>query len=90
MILCEGDTITATQLTEIPSFSSRSEPRALSESGSGEHTRSIHEAVMEMKREYILDALKRSGGSIMRAAMLLKVSRDSLKHMMKTLGIRRR
>ena len=50
---------------------------------------SLHDAVRETKRSLILHALSQSRGSITKAAMMLRISRDSLNHLMKTLGIRR-
>ena len=50
---------------------------------------SFHDAVRETKRSLIVHALSQSRGSITKAGMILCISRDSLNHLMKTLGIRR-
>ena len=51
--------------------------------------RSFPEALLETKRTLIQEALKRSGGNIKQAALSLGVTRDSLVHYMKSLGISR-
>ena len=50
---------------------------------------SFHEAINEAKRRLLAESLRQSGGSIKEAAELLKVSRDSFVHHMKTLGVRK-
>jgi two-component system response regulator PilR (NtrC family) len=55
----------------------------LSEAGS------FHEAINEAKRRVLVGSLRQSGGSIKKAAELLKVSRDSFVHHMRTLGVRK-
>lgn len=49
---------------------------------------SINEVTQELKRFYIAEALKRSGGNRQGAAKMLGISRYSLKHYMKSLGFR--
>ncbi|MGO9122993.1 MAG: PAS domain S-box protein [Desulfomonilaceae bacterium] len=49
---------------------------------------SFHDAVRETKRSLIVHALSHSQGSITKAATILRLSRDSLNHLIKTLGIR--
>jgi DNA-binding NtrC family response regulator len=44
----------------------------------------------EVERQFILDALKRSGGNQVRAAKLLGISRDTLRYRMKKFGIEKR
>jgi len=51
---------------------------------------SFHEVVQETKRRLIMDALSQSKGRMTRAAPMLRMSRESLKHHMRTLGIRRK
>jgi two-component system response regulator AtoC len=53
----------------------------LSEAGS------FHEAVSEAKRRLLEESLRRSNGSIKRAAELLRISRDSFVHHMRALGV---
>jgi two-component system, NtrC family, response regulator AtoC len=50
---------------------------------------SFHEAINEAKRRLLAESLRQSGGSIKEAAELLKVSRDSFVHHMRTLGVRK-
>ena len=50
---------------------------------------SFHEAINEAKRRLLAENLRQSGGSIKEAAELLKVSRDSFVHHMRTLGVRK-
>ena len=52
-------------------------------------TGSFHEAINEAKRRLLAESLRQSGGSIKKAAELLKVSRDSFVHHMRTLGVRK-
>ena len=47
---------------------------------------SLNEIARELKRFFVNAALRWSGGSRQGAARLLGISRDSLKHYMKTLG----
>lgn len=49
--------------------------------------RPLNEVAAELKRSYILEALKRAGGRRQEAARMLGISRYSLKHYMKTLEI---
>ena len=49
--------------------------------------RSFPEALSETKRNLIEEALQRSGGSIKQAALILGITRDSLVHYMKSLGV---
>ncbi len=51
--------------------------------------RSFPEALSETKRSLIEEALQRSGGSIKQTALILGITRDSLVHYMKSLGISR-
>ena len=90
LILCKGNMITSAQLPQPPFLEEPSERLCPNGAATGVRSSSVHEAVRETKRVHIVDALRQSGGSIKRAAMILQVSRDSHKHMMKTLGIRRR
>jgi DNA-binding NtrC family response regulator len=55
----------------------------LSEAGS------FHEAVSEAKRKLLEEGLRRSQGSIKKAAELLGITRDSFVHHMRTLGVRK-
>jgi two-component system response regulator AtoC len=55
----------------------------LSEAGS------FHEAVTEAKRRLLAEGLRHSNGSIKKAAELLKISRDSFVHHMRSLGVRK-
>jgi DNA-binding NtrC family response regulator len=48
--------------------------------------RSLNEITRGLKRFFVNAALRRSGGSRQGAARLLRISRYSLKHYMKTLG----
>jgi len=50
---------------------------------------SMHDALREAKRYLVMEGLERTGGNIKDAAVYLGVSRDSLVHHMKSLGIRR-
>jgi PAS domain S-box-containing protein len=50
---------------------------------------SMHDAIQEAKRLMVLEGLRRSGGNVTNAAELLGISRDSMKHHMKSLNIRR-
>jgi PAS domain S-box-containing protein len=50
-------------------------------------TGSFHKAVIEAKRRLLGESLRHSGGSIKEAAELLKISRDSFVHHMRTLGV---
>ncbi len=55
----------------------------LSEAGS------FHEAVTEAKRRLLAEGLRHSNGSIKKAAELLRISRDSFVHHMRSLGVRK-
>ena len=55
----------------------------LSEAGS------FHEAVSEAKRRLLAEGLRHSNGSIKKASELLRISRDSFVHHMRTLGVRK-
>ncbi len=59
--------------------------------GAGAHpkSRSFQEALSETKRALIEEALTSSNGSIKQAAILLGITRDSLVHYMKSLGLSR-
>jgi two-component system response regulator AtoC len=48
---------------------------------------SMHDILTETKRYLVMEGLRQSGGSIKRAAQYLGVTRDSLIHHMKSLGI---
>jgi DNA-binding NtrC family response regulator len=50
--------------------------------------RSLNRIIDDLKRSLVLEALRQSGGRRQAAARLLKISRDSLKYHMKTLGIK--
>jgi two-component system response regulator AtoC len=50
---------------------------------------SLNEITRELKRSFVNAALRRSGGRKQDAARLLGISRDSLKHYVKTLGYER-
>ncbi len=49
--------------------------------------RSLNDVSRELKRSLVLEALRRSGGNRVGAARLLGISRNSLNHYLKTLGI---
>jgi sigma-54 dependent transcriptional regulator, acetoin dehydrogenase operon transcriptional activator AcoR len=51
--------------------------------------RSLPNALREAERSLATEALRRSGGSIKNAALELGISRDQMKYLMKSLGIRR-
>jgi PAS domain S-box-containing protein len=51
---------------------------------------SMHEVLKGVKRKLILEALEKSKGSKKKAAVILGVSRDSLKYLMTTLDVPRR
>jgi len=51
---------------------------------------SMPEAIQQAKRMLVQEGLRRSGGSLKHAAYLLGISRDSLKHHLKSLGGRGR
>ncbi len=55
-----------------------------------EEQKSLHDMLLAAKEWYISESLQRCGGNMTEAAKLLGVSRDSLKHHMKSLGISRR
>jgi len=91
LILCQGNQIRVEHLGvayHIGSYGLRvqdpptsvAHPRALS----------FQDALSQTKRELIEEALQKSDGSIKKAAVLLGITRDSLVHYMKSLGIRRR
>jgi transcriptional regulator with PAS, ATPase and Fis domain len=48
---------------------------------------SMHDILTETKRYLVMEGLRQSGGSIKKAAQYLGVTRDSLMHHMKSLGI---
>ncbi|MGB6064792.1 MAG: sigma 54-interacting transcriptional regulator [Desulfomonilaceae bacterium] len=50
---------------------------------------SLHDILTETKRYLVMESLKRSGGSIKKAAQFLGITRDSLTHHMRSLGIRK-
>ena len=50
---------------------------------------SLREALREAERGVATEALRRSGGSVKNAARELGISRDQMKYLMKSLGIRR-
>ena len=50
---------------------------------------SMHDILTETKRYLVTESLKRSGGSIKKAAQFLGITRDSLTHHMRSLGIRK-
>jgi len=88
LILCGGGDITTEHLSLDPKQASpldldKGPALRLPTPGAG----SMPEILDEEKRFLVTDALKRSGGSIKEAAALLGVSRGSLKHHMKTLGL---
>lgn len=47
----------------------------------------INEVTMKLKRELVIEALRRTGGSRKRASELLGISPDSLKHYMQVFGL---
>jgi PAS domain S-box-containing protein len=49
--------------------------------------RSLNEVSRDLKRSLVLEALRRTGGNRVSAARLLGISRNSLNHYLKTLGI---
>lgn len=50
---------------------------------------SMHDILTETKRHLVMEGLRQSGGNIQKAARYLGVTRDSLIHHMKSLGIRK-
>ncbi len=50
--------------------------------------RSLNDVTFDLKRSLVVEALRRSRGRRQAAARLLGISRDSLKHYMRTLGIK--
>ncbi|MDQ7782474.1 MAG: sigma 54-interacting transcriptional regulator [Desulfomonilaceae bacterium] len=52
------------------------------------HGRSLNDVTRDLKRALVSEALRRCGGSPTRAADLLGISRNSLNHYMKSLGVR--
>lgn len=48
---------------------------------------SLNDISRELKRSLVLEALRRSGGNRVAAAQLLQISRNSLNHYLKTLGL---
>jgi PAS domain S-box-containing protein len=50
---------------------------------------SMHDILVETKRHLVMEGLRQSGGNIQKAARYLGVTRDSLIHHMKSLGIRK-
>jgi two-component system, NtrC family, response regulator AtoC len=88
LILCREDTITSdhltlTERTKDPGISSVKFPLG---SLTFANT-SMPEVLYQTKHFLVTEALKKSGGSIKGAAALLGVSRESLKHHMRSLGI---
>ena len=90
LILCDSETITVEELGL-----SRKQGPADGQEGNLEFSVALgdgvtmDDAIRESKRVLVEDALRLSGGSVKDAAELLGVSRASLNHHMKYLGIRR-
>lgn len=49
--------------------------------------RSLNEVTVELKRSLVVEALRRTGGNRVAAAALLDISRNSMNHYLRTLGI---
>lgn len=90
LILCDGETITVDNLglsrKHAPADAQEGELKFSVTVGEGT---SMDEALRETKRTLVQDALRLCGGSVKDAAELLGISRASLNHHMKYLGIRR-
>jgi two-component system response regulator AtoC len=50
-------------------------------------TRTLNEVAQDLKRSFVIEALRRTNGNKQAASRLLGISRYSMKHYMKTLGI---
>lgn len=90
LILCDGETITVDNLglSRKSSAAEDREDRLKFSIALGEGL-SMDDALRESKRVLVEDAIRMCGGSIKDAAELLGISRASLNHHMKYLGIRR-
>jgi len=90
LILCDGNTITAADLTLTREESESAGAHARTSRDTDPSLRqSLPDALETTKRIMITEALRDSGGSIKDAASALGVTRGSLKHHMRSLGIRR-
>jgi PAS domain S-box-containing protein len=88
LILCRKDTITSDHLT----LTERTKDQRISSvkfpsANLNFASKSMPEVLHQTKHFLVTEALTKSGGSIKEAAALLGVSRESLKHHMRSLGI---
>lgn len=90
LILCDRRRITSADLGFSPSRSSEpfSQDDLRFSVGISDQV-SMDDALREAKRALVQEALQRSGGSIKEAALLLGITRASMNHHMKYLGINR-
>ncbi len=90
LILCDKRKITLVDIGRLSTEEDENGRRAdLSCSISVSAWRSLPHALREAERSLATEALRRSGGSIKIAALELGISRDQMKYLMKSLGIRR-
>ena len=89
LILSNKDRITALDLQLPKSHPGQTDENNISVVIRLSDAGSFHEAINEAKRRLLAESLRQSHGSIKEAAELLKVSRDSFVHHMRTLGVRK-
>jgi two-component system response regulator AtoC len=90
LIVCKNDRITLKEIGVIPETSlSEGETDALSFTVRVSEEASMLDSLQEAKKWMVSEGLQLSGGSVKDAASLLGISRDQMKYLMKSLGIRR-
>ncbi len=90
LILCDKKKITVSDVGRLTGSGERKSHRVdLSCSVAISEAQPLPTALREAERSLATQALRRSGGSIKNAAVRLGISRDQMKYLMKTFGIRR-